>query len=526
MKKQKANKRAITLISLLASLFIFFGAIAVYLYANGWRVDPFNQQFIKTGVLTVESDPFLADLYIDGKSKGKTPKSTSLNVGEYDISVTKSGYREWRKRVEIKEEKSTPVFPWLVKENIVKNSVFEIEGKDYINSWFNENRDRLLILTKTYDEPTLLFNYELLLYNVNTTFWDLSSNPKVILSFQNSTEPNIDILQSPNGLLGVLTYTLDGVTTTYLLDISKTSTLEQLTVLNIEQFSTYEMTWTRDSRYLMFESDSDLISFNIDRQSRYLLIKKEIDTEYLWSTDEQGYFYTVESEKDNENERVYAYILTQEEMDGSNPKVLVSDLFFQKNRDFLTRYQDEDLLGKYSAFTNSTASTKSVGKIVDIRVNQNAQGIYIQTDSSSYWYNIRTKRYHLISPYKSELVQFSPDNRKLIYKDEKEFGVFTFLKEEGNSHVQIGSKMIKDISTENTQILGWLPNSLYIEYIQDNSVYIADKEGENKALLLQGVDIYKHIGITYSKENLFTLTVTEATEGIPSSISIDRYSIH
>lgn len=526
MKKQKANKRAITLISLLASFFIFFGAITVYLYANGWRVDPFNQQFIKTGVLTVESEPFLADLYIDGKSKGKTPKSTSLNVGEYDISVKKNGYREWKKKVEIKEEKSTPVFPWLVKQNIAKSNAFTIEGKDYINSWFNGDRDHLLILTKTYDETTLLFNYELWSYNVNTTFWDLSSNPKVILTFQSTTDPNITLLQSPNGLSAVLRYSLQEVTITYLLDISKTSTLDQLTVLNIEQFSTYEMTWARNNRYLMFESDSDLISFNIDRQSRYLLIKKELGTEYLWSTDEQGYFYTVESALDNENEKVYAYILTQEEMDGSNPKILVSDLFFQKNKDFLTKYREEDLVGKYSAFTNSTASTKSVGKIVDIMVNQNAQGIYIQTDSSSYWYNIRTKRYYLISPYKSELVQFSPDNRKLIYKDEKEFGVFTFLKEEGNSNIEIGSKMIKDISIQNSQILGWLSNSLYIEYTQDNNVYIADKEGENKSVILEGTDIYKHLGVTYSKDNLFTLSVIEANEGTPMSISIDRYSIH
>lgn len=343
MKKQKTNRRTFTLISLLVSLFIYLGAITVYLYANGWRVDPFNQQFIRTGVLTVESEPFLADLYIDGKSKGKTPRSTSLNVGEYDISVAKNGYIEWRKRVEIKEEKSTPVFPWLVKENIQKSNVYTIEGKDYIKSWFNEERNHLLILTKTYDELTLLFNYEIWLYNVNTTFWDLSSNPKVILTFESPVEPDIDILQSPNGLLGVLYYSLNGTTTTYLLDISKSSTLDQLTVLNIGQFSTYEMTWARNNRYLMFESDTDLISFNIERQSRYLLIKKELNTEYLWSTDEQGYFYTVESAIDNENERVYAYVLTQEEMDGSNPKVLVSDLFFQKNKEFLLKYQDDEL---------------------------------------------------------------------------------------------------------------------------------------------------------------------------------------
>lgn len=86
--------------------------------------------------------------------------------------------------------------------------------------------------------------------------------------------------------------------------------------------------------------------------------------------------------------------------------------------------------------------------------------------------------------------------------------------------------MIKDISIQNSQILGWLSNSLYIEYTQDNNVYIADKEGENKSVILEGTDIYKHLGVTYSKDNLFTLSVIEANEGTPMSISIDRYSIH
>ena len=113
MTKEQRSKKILTLISVLASIGVYAGAVLVYLYANGWRVDPFNQQVVKTGVLTVESDPFLATLSINGQSRGRTPRSTSLNVGEYDISVKRDGYREWKKKVEIKEEKSTNIYHWL-----------------------------------------------------------------------------------------------------------------------------------------------------------------------------------------------------------------------------------------------------------------------------------------------------------------------------------------------------------------------------------------------------------------------------
>lgn len=515
------NGKKVKILSLIGTLIVYGGAILIYLYANGWRIDPLNQQVLKTGVLTVESDPFLATLYIEGKSKGRTPKSNSLNVGEYEISVKRDGYIEWKKKVEIKEEKSTPVYPWLIREEIEKSNISLIAGRKYLNSWTNEFQDKVLILTSTYNEESLLFNYELWLYNVNTTFWDLSSNPKVILSFESPVENDISLSLSPNAQYAIFTNTTEEITTQYLIDTSKIVTLEQASVIDISPFSTYNMTWSRDSKYLMFESDSDLISFNLDKQSKYLLIKKVEDREYIWSTDEQGYFYIVETALDKETERVYAYTLTQEEMDGSNPKVLVNDLFFQKNKEYIKRYTEETSVNKYSAFTNSTASTRSVGKIENIIVNQNAQGIFIQTDTASYWYNIKTKRYHLISPYKSELVRFAPDNTKLIYRDTLGYGVFTFLKEESNPNIEIGGKQIVSV---NTNDIYWLSNSLYIYYIENDSLFIADQEGENKTKVLDGVSNFKHLGINSAREHVFTILL-EGDE-VSESISIDRYIIH
>lgn len=526
MTKEQRNKKILTLISILASIFIYVGAVFIYLYANGWRLDLFKQKVVQTGVLTVESDPFLATLTINGESKGRTPRSASLDVGEYDISVKREGYIEWNKKVEIKEEKSTNIYPWLIRENITKENISTITDRTYIQSWENEKKDRVLILTNRPVDDQGTLEYEIWLYTVNTTFWDLSSNPKVVLSFQTVEVPTIQITPSPAGTYWLLAYTQGDVTTTYLLDISRISTLENLSVLNISQFNTYTMTWAKNSQYLMFESDQDLISFDIQRQSRYLLIRKAPGTKYMWSTDEQGYFYTLETNTEIENENVYAYTLTQEEMDGSNPKILVNDLFFQKNKEYIEPYKTDNSSVKYSAFTNSTASTRSVGKIEDISVNQNAQGIYIKTEVASYWYNMRTKRYHLVSPYISDILLFAPDNSKFIFKDTQGYWVFTFLNEDNDPTVEIGSKIISNTQVDTVQMIGWLSNSMYIYFIENNNIYISDKDGENKTLILSNASGNMHYEITSSREHLCTISSVDNPIDGTKIISIDRYLIH
>jgi len=526
MKKADYNKKLFSLISILASIFVYTGAIAIYFYANGWRLGDTNQLFIKTGVLTVESDPFLANVYVKGEDKGRTPKSVSLPIGEYKISVYKSGYHEWVKNVEIKEQKSTPVYPWLVKEDIKKEQNFLLQGKKYINSWIDQYDNHIYFLVNEYLAQNQIYRYSLYRFDTNTAFWDMGSNPRTVLTFDTISEPIVEIQLSPNGLLGVLTIVSPEVTKYYLLDSTKSSTLNNLMELNLSVFSSYDMTWSRNNQYLMFDSESDLISFDITKQTRYLLLKKVEGKEYIWSTDSDGFFYKLDINQEYQLEDdIYSYILIQQQMDGSAPKTLVTDLFFQKNNDYILRYREDTGDGKYSPFTNSPESTKSVGKIKTFFVNQNAKGIYIETDTSSYWYNVNNKRYYLISPYSADLVDFSHDNYKLIFKNEKGYGVFTLQKEDGDHTTVIGSEEIKD-AEKDISTIKWISNSLNIWYTKGKSMYIADKDGENSIKILENIDTNIYQGITSSREKIITLSVGQENEDGSKDISINSYILH
>jgi hypothetical protein len=526
---KKRTRRNPPLLSLLVSISIYLGAIGIFFYANGWRINPKDGSFVKTGVLTVQSDPFLANIYIDGEIEGRTPKSVSLPIGKYDISVHKNGYIEWKNEVEIKEEKSTPIYPWLIKKDIIKQNIFLQQDINYINSWVDENSKYFYFLVNTQIPTTTIptsntYSYSLYKFDIDTSFWDMSNNPKIVLTFEYNTQPEIDLKLSPNGLLAILSITQNGNTTYYLLDSTNTAVLDTLQVLNIDIFSEYTTIWSKDSQYLMFESNNDLISFDISKGTRYLLIKKNEDKNYIWTTDEQGFFYKIiDNHNYDEYDNVYSYSLVQEQMDGSNSKTLIEDIFFQKNKEYITKYQDDTGSGKYAPFTNSPESTKSVGEIESIIVNQFAKGIYIQTDTSSYWYNMDTQKYHLISPFESSFIRFAPDNYKLIFKDNMGFNVFTFMKEVGDHTVSIGALPIKNLD-ENTTDINWVSNSSYIWYTKDSHMYISDKEGNNNVEIIKNLENIKHISLNDSREKVITLATTKMETGT-FEISIDSFLI-
>lgn len=513
MEVKKRSKTIYTLLSVLISISLYIGAVIVYFYAHGWRFDPIQHNIIKTGVLTVESEPFLANLYIDGKQVGRTPKSTSLPVGNYEVSVYRSGYVEWKKRVEIKEEKSTPVYPWLVKDSIAKTGVYTLQDREYINNWYNESKTQLYFLTK-YIVETGIYRYELFKFDINTAFWDLRPNPKTVLTIDTTSDIQITLLPAPNGITSLLNIKDSTSSKYYLLDSTTSNTLNTLNEIDLSTVSSLNITWALDSKYLLFESDTELISLDTKTLNRYLLIQKTNGQRYIWDTDMYGYFYSLTENVTEEN--IYSYSLIQQLMDGTSTKILIENIPFQKNLEYIDIYRGSTDTRLYSPFTSSTQSTKNVGKVTNIKVNQDAKGIYIQTETSSYWYNIQSKKYHLISPYPSELIQFSLDHYKLIFRDTQGYNIFTFNKEDGDHTTEIGAKRIKGLEGD-IQDVNWISNSLYIWYVKDNGIYIADREGENVVKVLDGVDTLKFYIMTTSREKIYTFYTIE------NNIYIDAY---
>ncbi len=100
--KPKVNKRFIY--TFLAALFILIGTALAIQYAKGnFRLT--DQGFVQgTGLLSANSFPTAAEVYIDGKLITATDDTIYLEPGEYEIEIIKDGYNAWKKTVKIEKE--------------------------------------------------------------------------------------------------------------------------------------------------------------------------------------------------------------------------------------------------------------------------------------------------------------------------------------------------------------------------------------------------------------------------------------
>lgn len=90
----------------LGGCILLFGVLApiLIIYVQGWQYPGSDRRPGKTGILAVRTEPAGADVLLNGKPVGTTPLSERfLEPGDYQVSIEKSGYRTWQKRLNIAE---------------------------------------------------------------------------------------------------------------------------------------------------------------------------------------------------------------------------------------------------------------------------------------------------------------------------------------------------------------------------------------------------------------------------------------
>jgi hypothetical protein len=513
MKLKTSKKFTAILTSILATFAVYTSALLIFLYVQGWRIDFLDRTIKQVGVLTVESSPTQANIYVDDEYKGRTTKSTTLDVGTYSVKVTKSDYYDWSKEIDILEEKSTPIFPYLIRTQFDNQAIFQSELK-LENYWFDKANNHLLILVS--DETT----FELMHYSVNSGFWAFNSSPLTIFSVENDIENpivTIDLILSPSGekaLLNIITETTDSK---YVIPTNRLSQYSEVMLrpLSLSGLSDYLLTWSKDENYLILESDNDVLSYDLEKNSKNLLYKKT-DPLDIWSTDEDGYFYIFRHNMDEQSD-ILSYTLEQYNLDGSGKTVILPVVYFQNNIEYINNYRNSNF--DFGFFTNSPESTQTIGNITSFSVHQEVLGIYIKTTQASYWYDTSIGKYLMVSVFPADILQFSLDQDKILIKTDSEYSVFLFDKEEGDHTVSIGTHAISNLNYDLVENINWLSNSSYFQFEEDGVIYIADIDGENKTPIISTDDI-KYWTVTSSRDNLITLTSDEF------GLEISSYTIH
>ncbi|NTU46083.1 PEGA domain-containing protein [Candidatus Roizmanbacteria bacterium] len=86
-------------------LFIFvIVLIGIIVYARGYRLDITKKTVTPTGIVSINSNPNAAKIYINGKLKGVTNQNFTLPPETYTIEVKKEGYTDWKRKLNLRGE--------------------------------------------------------------------------------------------------------------------------------------------------------------------------------------------------------------------------------------------------------------------------------------------------------------------------------------------------------------------------------------------------------------------------------------
>lgn len=462
-QEEEQNVKISTIVSIVSLVFIVIVGTVIFLLAKGYRINLEDKEIKKTGVLAISTEPTTSTVTIDYKDRGTLQRGITLDVGTHTVKVSKEGYRDWNGTEVIVEGKSTIENVMLILEDNTLTNVWssDLTVQEVVR---NKNNTLALIILKDSDKSTYVYKYKFTTY-----IWDFSQNPTLLLT----TEEDIsDLDLSPNGNWAVVN--ISGIKNIW--NISDNSYFP-LEISDTSNLTSYTSTWANNSNYLILESDAGIYSYNPANKMLYTLLQKNTPTDkIIWTTDGNGYFYYVE--KNNK-----AYDIVQLPLNATTPKkTTVNTLFVQNDTSIINKYRKSITENEYNYFDGSTDESLIAGNILDINVDNKAEGLSIKTDIATYFYDMEAKKHIMMFPYPAEILEYAMNWKKaLIYSEGHGTYVFTFRRNNSDLINSLGLKNISDIA--NASNIHWLSNSSNIYYEQNNNIYICDKYGDNKQLI-------------------------------------------
>lgn len=129
---------------------IFLGVlIGVIAYARGYRFSMNDGTISSTGILSVNSTPQPAKVYVNGQLKGATDINLTLPFGQYDVEVKKEGYTDWKKSVSLKGETVISLDAHLFSKN---PSLTPLTNLGIIRAIPLGNTDKIILVSQTGNE--------------------------------------------------------------------------------------------------------------------------------------------------------------------------------------------------------------------------------------------------------------------------------------------------------------------------------------------------------------------------------------
>lgn len=428
------TKRTKTIIFLTIGVLFFLAAPSIVFYVQGYRVDFREKKIVQTGGLSIKAWPRSTQVYVNGKLKKKTDLLFgqtfigNLLPGTYFMRVSREGYADWQKEMEIKEKQVTTarniiLFP---QDPNLNQFMDQIE-----NAWLSPDGKRMAVEKR------------------------------------NTGTPNIEIIDLASNI-SLQTFDMEKL-------IGKAIGLKDLT-------------WSNDGkRFLLKGSSGKSLSWGIgdlnSRNNPYInltfLGKNATDVtfnnaaqEKLWVSFASGKGYNV-FEADLNAKTI-----------GKSP-LLQNITAFSAFGDSLVWLDPNGYLsqGDLSGTTRNTLNSNpfQINAGASYRIfSLNPQKILLQEEKTLFYLNPASKNFEKISDSVEEL-RFSPGERKAAYLSGTELWILYLESQEEQPRKETGERAFLTRLSKKVYQLIWL-SSDYLAFINGREIKIAevdDRDGIN-----------------------------------------------
>lgn len=510
-KFRKIIKKTFSIIlPVFSTLFVLGTTALIVIIINGYSIDINKRTVIRTGVLNIETNPSDADIFINDTHYGKSNRAISnLPVGEYHVTVSKDGYHAYTRKVTILHGLATPLSVPLLKVNekkeIVKLSQDDLIATTTTGYYILTKQQQLFAgeTTETTGSPTptstqatqTTITYTLGRVHVTKPLFD-TARPAIdekmtITTF--SATPITSISISPTGkLLYVVLTDKEGESSVSLIPFKKETTVNaNLTdvraLTNYKRAKNTTLTWSDNGDYLIIETPTQIISYNVKSGSRVILAEKSefasSGEKVIWSMTNTGIVLIKKAQGTATN----TYEIVDISFNGNPLETQLPTLSFDKKPTHIWSFSETDAPRFIVA---TTAGTFVVGRIFDaksadydITLNSTAvDGVEIQhftNDFSKFQISDKEITQKPLAITGKHLLAFFEDKNQTLF-------LFAYNKRTADKSTVLGKNKLLTQEQGFTELQS-LAHGAYFLSKHENALIATDQTGENSITLQENV---------------------------------------
>lgn len=510
---KKLTKRFLrAVVPLLSAVFLIGTTAVILIIVSGYSIDINKKQLIKTGVLNIETNPSDAAISINNQYSGNSNKAIpNLTIGSYSVQISKPGFYDYKKNVEISHGLATLISVPLIKET----------GADPIittakTDMFYQSDIGLFILSIPTQTPSITPSITtsstptpsptdtkkktvtITRIDAQKNFFD-SAKPSLVEKLNFDLPTGLTVADFSISSLGknILLKLKDSKDKQFLYIIPFTSsTLDSIQTFFIDSLTSYTedkdsiVEWSKNPDYILVTTKNEIVSYNIKTKARIILTDKIAQsTDFIYTSTQFG-IITVKKSTDTATTPIpltKQYSIEQISFNGNSLETQIPKITLDsKPTDIWSSVTDTQLLlvistDKGSYLIGNMFSTRGSEYEINQTTKQieNKEITILSTTISFIKFSDTSVNDVTFNNQRFAIAYTSLSNSKLV--------VFTYNKRTAEHYIALGEKVL--IEKNNTEIIPikWILSGNYLSFLSNNNLWAIDASGTNLYQLQNGV---------------------------------------